>query len=294
MAFNPDLVNDAARRRLVIFAGSGVSASARTRQGNSIRDWTGFLQLAVTKITDKNDKILVQKAIIDKDYTLACELAKASIEADEWSTLVYNEFSQVADPSELHKSLISLDQRIVITTNFDKLIENTWSNLSGGTRYPTLLTDINGDVFQILKNERDYIIKIHGTVDVPESMIFDKTDYAKRVFFNWSYNEFIETLLLSYTFLFVGFSMADPAITLIIERYAQKFPNSRPHYVFLAGPIHEKLIVVAKRLRKLYIMQYDPADNHAELPKLINELADSARARRREIFADELAAVERM
>lgn len=293
MIFSKELVDDAARRRLVLFAGSGVSASARTRQGNRIRDWATFLMHATMKIADENDKAVVKKAIADKDYTLACELVKASIETQEWTNLVHDEFSHVGIPSELHKALISLNQRIIITTNFDKLIENTWSDLSGGSRYPDLLTDINDNAWEALKNDRDYIIKIHGTVDLPETMIFDRTDYAKKAFFNWYYNEFIEALLLSHTFLFIGFSMADPAITLIIERYAQKFPRARPHYAFLAGPVHEKFVQVAKRLRKLYILQYNPVDNHAELPLLIQKLSGEARARRREILADDFAALSK-
>jgi hypothetical protein len=82
--------------------------------------------------------------------------------------------------------------------------------------------------------------------------------------------------------------MADPAISLLIENYAQKYPSARPHYLFLGGVTEPKLTEISKRLRKLFVINYDTANNHAELPTLIEKLAEEGLARRKELFAQDL------
>ena len=120
-------------------------------------------------------------------------------------------------------------------------------------------------------------------------MIFSKSDYARRAFSSWIYNEYLESLLLTHTFLFIGFSMNDPAITSIIELYAQKYPKLRPHYIFQADPVDDMLSDVARSLRKLFVIKYDPRENHSELPKMLRDLQFAARVKQKEMFASLLS-----
>jgi NAD-dependent SIR2 family protein deacetylase len=181
--FNQNLVNDVAQRRVVVFVGSGVSAGAMTRSQSGIKDWIAFLSHAKSKLTNQDDKILVERLIADKDPLLACEVLKESMEPSEWADLLYQEFSQIGEPSALHKALVKLNQRITLTTNFDKLLENTWHQADERrTHYPQVINKISDDIFKIFKEERSFIIKIHGTIDDPEALIFAKADYAKRAF----------------------------------------------------------------------------------------------------------------
>ncbi|WP_082448086.1 MULTISPECIES: SIR2 family protein [unclassified Sphingomonas] len=291
VTFNRDLVDDCARRKVIVFVGSGVSAGVKTRSGQHMRDWEGFLRHAAGLINSTIDKKIVEELLLSKDYIMACEIIKSSLDENSWNNLVYEEFSKVGLVSDLHKSIASLDQRITLTTNFDKLLESTFQDASTGTHYPITISNLSEEVFHILRDDKKYIIKIHGTVDSPTSMIFAKTDYAKKAFSNWAYSEFIGTLLVSYTFLFVGFSMNDPAISLLVERYAQKFPNARPHYILQPSPINSRFRDVSKNLRKLYVIEYDPIDNHKNLALTIDALAEVTVARRREILAEELRAM---
>jgi hypothetical protein len=261
-----------------------------TRAGNRIRDWENFLRHAASRIDVDADRSLIDRLINEKEYLMACEILKESHDPNIWADLIYNEFSQVGKPSELHKAIVKLDQKIILTTNFDKLLESTWPEISSSsTHHPQVLSSISSDTFKIYKEDRNFIIKLHGTIDDPEGMVFAKADYAKKAFSNWVYNEFVESLLITHTFMFIGFSMTDPAISLLVENYAQKYPTARPHYIFQSGKIEPRLSEVAKRLRKLYIISYDNANHHAELPPLIDKLAEQGRTRRKEILANALA-----
>lgn len=283
-AFNADLVDDIAARRVVVFAGSGVSASAQTRAGARMKDWPGFLRFAATELTTGSTLDLANRLIDERDYLMACEVIKEGLEdLGRWRDLLYAEFSMIGDPSELHKSIVGLNQRVIITTNFDKLIENTWSALNAKAHhYPVVASEVKPELFRLFRDDKDYIVKLHGSIDNPDNIIFARTDYSKLAFSNWIYGEFINAILMSYTVLFVGFSMSDPAISQLIEVYAQKFPSLRPHYILQASGSNPGMAEISKTLRKLYVLEYENASgDHAQLPTLLNNLAREGSAKRK-------------
>ena len=284
--FNWELINDAANRRVVVFLGAGVSASAETRSGARIRQWGDFLKHAAGKISDEKGCALALKLIEEKDYLLACEVIRRRLDS-EWVTVVQEEFAQVANPSALHKAIIALDQRILLTTNFDKLIETAWGEVnSASTHYPVVITKLDASAFRVFRDSRDYIVKLHGTVDDPNSFIFTKSEYIERAIGSWVYADFVSALLATHTLLFIGFSMADPAITSLVERHASKLPDSRPHYIIQPGPVEDDVVQINKELRRLFVIDYDPKDNHAQLAELVEELAAKVAQRRKEILAE--------
>jgi hypothetical protein len=111
-------------------------------------------------------------------------------------------------------------------------------------------------------------------------------------FGNEKYAGFLENLLLNYTFLFVGFSMDDPAIISLMEMYALRYPSARPHYIFSPSGVPENISQIHKRLRKLAIIQYDPKNDHSELAPLVVELGKQARERQRQIISDAVTELE--
>lgn len=284
-SFNADLVDDIARRKAVLFVGAGASKWAKPHAGGSFKGWSDFLTHACTRLTDRKTIKTIKECIKNKDYLIASELLRSSLD-DRWTTLLGEEFQQAADVSRLHQVLISLNQRIVVTTNFDKLIENAWSD-SKPKRYPHVVSEVSHEAFRLFRNEDPYVIKIHGTIDSPESVIFDKSSYQRSAFSNLFYKELIGTLLLTHTFVFVGFSMDDPAVTWVIESHAYRFSDTRPHYIFVSGRQNEQLDSLSRSLRKLFVLRYSDRNNHAELADQIEELARQAQARRRQILAEQ-------
>lgn len=286
---NADLLDDLAREKAVLFLGAGVSASARTSTGGKIADWNGFLAALCNDLSEPvADQ--VKALIAAKDYLLAGEILQSTL-AEAWESKIIEHFGQKATPSPLHEALIALGQRIILTTNFDKLLEVAFEKMDAkDTHYPTVIAKMEDSVFRALKDHsRKYIIKIHGTVDDPSSRILSRSEYIRLAFGNSYYSGFLENLLLNYTFLFAGFSMDDPAIMSLMEMYSLRYPKARPHYIFAPSPIPQNIIEINKRLRKLIFIVYDPADNHAALPALVNEFAAASDARRREIFAERKA-----
>lgn len=292
LQFNPELIEDLARRRAVLFLGAGVSCSSRTKSGNPIKGWEVFLKSVLAKIDDPNLKAFAGKLIAEKDYLMACQIIRESLEDDNWDEELRQKFAQAGSISHLHKAIIALNQRVIITTNFDKLLEVAWQECKpSATHYPQIITGLDDDAFKVFRNDLEYIIKLHGSIDNPKSIIFSKSDYNKNAYGNWAYTKFIETLLITHTFVFIGFSMSDPTISYLIDMHAQHLPKSRPHYIFLPGEMPKKYIDITKTLRRLFIVPYSDVNNHAELIELVNKLAVDAQVHRRSILSEEMKAL---
>lgn len=289
--FNADLVDDLARQKVILFLGAGVTASAVTRAGTRMKGWSDFLTALCDELPGGvQDQV---KALIGaKDFLLACEIIQQELQ-DAWDRKLSDEFGQAAEPSELHRAIVELDQRLIVTTNFDKLIESCWETKLGTSRHlPRTITKIDSNAFSMLKDHSSkFLIKIHGTVDDSDKMIFSRSEYIKYTFGSSEYNSFLESMLLNYTFLFIGFSMDDPAICSLLEMYALRFPKSRPHYIFTSAGTPRNIIDINKKLRKLIVLEYDSKENHKELPDIIRALSKEMIKRKKEIFSAGLSLV---
>ena len=279
--FNADLVEDVARRRVVLFVGAGASKWAKPRSGGTFKGWAEFLTAVSMQITDLRSRRLIRKCISDGDFLMASELLKENLQ-EKWTGALSKEFQQAADVSRLHKALISLDQRILVTTNFDKLIENAWGETTA--RYPSVISKMDHKAFRLFRDDDPYLIKLHGSIDEPEDIVFDKTSYQKTAYANRFYRELIGTLLLTHTFIFVGFSMDDPAISLIVESHAHRFSDTRPHYIFLPGKPIPAIDDLSKKLRKLFVLRYSEKDAHLALATALEELAIKSQEERRRLL----------
>lgn len=279
LIFNVDLLDDLARRKVVLFIGAGASKAARPRTGGSFKDWNEFLTDANKQVQDKKIQTIINSRIKLKDYLIASELLRLNL-GEQWAQHITSEFQKAAETSRLHKALIGLEQRIIVTTNFDKLIETAWSD-SLPERHPTVISTVDHKVFRLFRNDEPYLIKLHGTIDAVESIVFDKTSYQREAFANQFYRDLIGTLLLTHTFLFVGFSMDDPALSSIVESHAYKFSDSRPHYIFTSGPANSAVDDLSRTLRKLFVIRYSPKDGHIALVEAIEEMIERVKERKK-------------
>ena len=95
---------------------------------------------------------------------------------------------------------------IFITTNYDLAIEKLFENDIDVITFPEIIIDY--------KYTRK-LYKLHGSVDYPESIIINESDYFR--FFR-DYKYFINklyTLFYEYDVIFLGYSLGDPNINLI-------------------------------------------------------------------------------
>lgn len=286
MDFTPDFLDDFVDRKVAIFLGAGVSAGVHTRTGDPVKTWAKFLE--ETSLKTRNPELIDEvKELLDKDdYLFACELLKDHFNED-WEEILKAEYEQIGEITALQEIVLKLKQRIIVTTNFDLFIESNWDKIiTEATHYLQVKNGISSDCFSAFRDGRDYLIKLHGSINAPETMIFSLSDYASKAHANWQYSTFIEMLLTTHTVLFIGFSMNDYTITNLLEVYAKKYPKSRPHYAFLPDYNSERKIRIMKSHRKLFILPYSSLDNHRELVQLLESLEMQIIDRKRYRLAD--------
>lgn len=272
MEFTPDLLDDFINMKVAIFIGAGVSSGVQTRRKEHIRTWAEFIKATAEQAGNSRLLEEVNVLVNSGDLLFACEVLKEHY-GDRWDDILRTEYEVIGGLSELQKGILKLNQRVIVTTNFDLFIENNWDQVySNATHYLQVKNGINHECFALFRDNKNYLIKIHGSINQPETMVFSLSDYAGKAYSNWQYATFIEMLLNSFTILFIGFSMKDHAITNILDSYAKKYPKSRPHYAFLADYDNEINIGIMKKHRKLFVLPYSSKDNHAELSEIITDL----------------------
>lgn len=272
IAWPDQLKRDLLSRRVVVFLGSGVSKNSIGKDGKTRPPlWGEFLEAGLKRIGSKGTQH-IRRAIKENDLLHACEWVRLRMEED-WEPFLRECFiNPVFAPAEIHKVIFNLDQRIYLTPNFDQIFENFVMNETGGQ--VTVKRYFDQDVHNFLREDRTHVIKVHGSIDSPNELIFSSFDYAKARVQHSAFYEVLDACLLSHTFLIIGCGISDPDLNLLLENQRFSFPNSRPHYLVTSSRISPDMMKSLRANRNLKCLTYDPKDHHVELLDSLRELAE--------------------
>jgi hypothetical protein len=209
-----DLISDLAQGRAVVFAGAGISLGTHGQRG-------------LPSAAD-----LTRELALESDFCQAgrCWNYDSNRRRCNWDSGCVNSYPEVAEhygeqlgrpalvaflrdridlpglkPLRTHRAIARLPVSMIVTTNWDGLMEE--SLREEGKRVATIVDNYEvafsdyGDVL---------LVKMHGSIDRPQSIIATERDYDE--FFERLPN-LVDMLLYFFatrTFLFVGYSLADP------------------------------------------------------------------------------------
>lgn len=278
-----DLVRDIAARRSVLFLGAGVSRNAQNAQGVHPREWTDYLRHLASLVTDSAQQAEVKQCIEEADLLTACELCRKYLSPPVFKTEMLKEFSGNAyRPAKIHDDLSLVDSRLVMTTNFDKLYENRANQLQDNTVIVKNYYD--KDVADVFRRQDRVVLKVHGTIDVPDETIFTRSQYALARRDYGHFYQLLRGLFVTHTFVFLGASMRDPDMQLLLEDHAYRFEGARPHYIVMPeNSARAGTLRVLEDTMNLKALLYDPAHNHQQLAVSVAALVPLVEAAREEI-----------
>lgn len=278
-----DLIEDIARRKSVLFLGAGVSKNASNSRGEHPKDWEEFLTLVAQQVNDAGKKAEVESALRDKDFLTACELAKKFLRPENFKSALLKEYaSNGYQPALIHESISRLDSRFVLTTNFDKLYETSANKVQQDTVLVKNYYDT--DAADVFRRSQRTILKVHGSIDSPDKTIFTRSDYAKARIEHAHFYRLLESLFLTHTFIFLGASMRDPDIQILLEDYAYRFAGSRPHFMVMPeGSISAGTLDVIEDSMNLRAILYSPTNYHKELADSLADLVAEVEQTRNEL-----------
>ncbi len=277
-----DLVEDIARRKCVLVLGAGVSKNSTNIAGDRPKDWKEFLMSASENIIGKTE---IRKQISSGDFLTACELIKKELGRDDFNTLVRKEFLiPQFKPAIIHQHIYNLDSRIIITPNFDKIYDTYANTTSHGSIIVKKFNE--NDIADCIRRPEHLIIKIHGSVESPDNLIFTRKDYSESRTKYRDFYHLIDALSITHTFIFIGCGTNDPDIRLLLEDYSFRFAQNKKHYIIMSkNAVHTKVREVISETMSLRALLYDPINHHEKLTESLKDLVDKVEIKRNDLAA---------
>lgn len=217
-SFIKDFVKDLAENNVALFAGAGMSRAA------GYVDWRELLKEIANdvglNVEIEHDLISLAQYHVNENGGGKAKIIRKILE----------EFAEETEATANHKILARLPISTFWTTNYDTIIEDS-------LKAANKVVDIKHQIKQLASTrpKRDVVVyKMHGDVHHPADVILTKEQYES---YYKTHEHFITALsgdLISKTFLFVGFSFADPNLDYILSRLRIQFGvNNRQHYCFI-------------------------------------------------------------
>jgi hypothetical protein len=192
----------------VLFAGAGLSRAGATRIASAppdtrIEDWAGFMdRIRRRLVLDLSPEAMKR---LPTDPLVLAQLFEAQYSRrsliDEWERAIP---LKLVKPGNLYDRIVRFPWRAIVTTNYDDLLERAFS------RRPVRKIVSDPDLTARASPDEIQIIKMHGDLATPASMVITEEDYRAYDVGRPGIALKVKQLLTEHPLLFVGFSLTDP------------------------------------------------------------------------------------
>ncbi len=211
--FPKQLLDDINNGKCIPIIGAGFSKNAILRSG-TIPLWNELGQIIANELEFEYEGNPID---IISDYehkykrSVLVEKLREFLHIDE------------AKPGKAHISFAKLYFKIIITTNFDNLLEKSFDLLKKPYQVITSEKQLGLNFSNVLTK----IIKIHGDLNNPTKLILTEADYDMFFQKNPLMTTYITSLLMNRTPLFIGYSMNDPDLRQLLKIIHSRLGNFR-------------------------------------------------------------------
>lgn len=274
------LIRKVRERRCVLFAGAGLSAQAQAGDGSRIPTWKTLLERMVDWCMNQRVQLRAEPQefldIINKGRLLVvAQELQQSLGKQLNSCLSEILHNGDAKPSIAHRVLCETDWVSVLTSNYDTLIEGAYAVHSGGILPPVFSYDGVNQAIDCLRNDKHFVFKVHGDINIPNSIVLGNRDYSRLLYQSPAYRSFLETIFATYTVLFIGFSGNDPDLDGIIDRLSAIYERSlSQHFILISedefSAIERRRLLEDKRLD---CITYQKDASHSQVVEFLKALS---------------------
>jgi len=218
--------------RVVLWIGAGVSA----RYGG-YPTWSSFLKTIAP--TSSAYSQIISDLLSKKKYTLAAELIQMDIGEEEYRTRISNAFISRSNTNKLPDNFISLGIKNIVTTNYDKLLEES---------LPSCYELITPDAFTVMCfcSDKPKIVKLHGCISAPDKCVLKLSDYAKV--YTDAFNAYLSFIFATSTVVFWGVSLAEDEPFRETLRIVQNNDTYRQKHYLINGMPTDEILGEDRRL----------------------------------------------
>lgn len=265
---------------LILFAGSGLSSQATTDKGLSPPQWAGLLkgmilwcvkERFISSEYGKHINELVENGFYFDAGQELQEIFKESTQLRHCleEILLFNELK----PGMAHSIIAKIPFRGYITTNYDDLIEREYSVQNRVTLNKFYERNLEG-VLDAYRSKKKFILKLHGDISDPTTIVLGTRSYEKLLYFNKTYMSCLEHLVIGSSIIFIGFGVNDPDLEAVLSRVATFDGRMKRHWILLPSNKFPKL--KARRLwedKGISVIQYNIDEAHSGVVRFLENLA---------------------
>ncbi len=215
---------------VILFVGAGISATL------GLPNWSQLISYISSEL-GYDDRIFKQYG---DNLTLAefYEISKGHIgELRSWMDTQWSVSIEEIKKSMIYETIVKLNFPQIYTTNYDHCLETAFT--AWHKNYKRI---IDVDDFVGIDHTATQIIKFHGDTISDSSIVLTERSYFERLAFDSPLDIKLRADMLGKSLLFIGYSLSDINIRLLIyklDQLWQKSNNSskRPKsYIFLPTP----------------------------------------------------------
>lgn len=283
---------DAFRRLHQRLYSNGNNILAVVGAGVSIRagypSWSSLLTMMAERVVSLSPQFseTIAKLGYSQDVLWRAEEYRRFLTEDRYLDLLREVFGPPVPCSPIDdciQNLVGLKFKHMLTTNYDKVLEEAhfrkmqmvpnvidWTNHSDVNEFMYRASDPGYD--------RRYVY-LHGRYNDPQRIILSDRDYTDRYLRGNDTVLRLSALFSTYTLVFVGFSLSDPALTHLLRqvRIAQG-PGAPRHFALLAlNSAKEDEMLERNRLSSKFGVEpifYSLDNSHEGLCVMVNQLSN--------------------
>ncbi|HEX3557902.1 MAG TPA: SIR2 family protein [Pyrinomonadaceae bacterium] len=275
-----DLKDAIIKGRCAAFIGAGLSVSA------GYPKWESLITILITKAANKGYIDPKKKSELEsmtktasKWLMVAQELTDSYGQAIFHTELVTLFESIGATPTAAHILITEIPFQFVVTTNYDQLIENAY--FPKFNRIPKIFTHADvSDFADSLWKQDFFILKAHGDLQKKSSIILTEKDYRTVIYSSNGYRSLLAAIFTTKTILFLGVSLSDPELHLLLTSLHDAFHGSGPYHYALVSKdeFNDTEAALWRKNFNIQCMIYEPSKGHPEVETFLKNLKDEITA----------------
>lgn len=258
------LIESINRGECTLFWGAGLSAQA------GYPTWHQLLNDIVDGLKSDGDAALaetLQQALNARQASLAAEILVTRLGRGRVVEMVRDHIRETAlKPASAIDELSRMAFANVLTSTWDGLVDRAFAG-----RQPAVVIGVSsGGLESLLTRDRFCQLRLWGSLERPDSVLFTPSEYRTAVGGNQDYAKYVTSLALSQTHFFVGATLET------IEMYlagTSALPKSRTHYALVSEePSIELSREVFRERYGVELLVYRPTPGWPEVAGFVRDL----------------------
>lgn len=285
---------------LCVFIGSGISSACSSPSGLKPPSWEDLVvklqnHLNLPKSTGASLPLRLEELLFD----LREDPDRSSAALDAIRSWVNGKPGDLVTPGKVHQELVYLNPDIIITTNFDDLIERALLSESEDAQgynvwaYPNRLlrtaNQMDADhpdwdditLGDLLKSDIPLIAKIHGSLghdpddpnsakDQLDTLVLAESGY-RTAYDQSEISPFLRAVFSTHQVMFIGYSLNDEEIRRVMSDLNTIRSSNVPHIFVQRGEavVSEKLVNYYRSNYGLAVVTLDDWDKLADSIRLM-------------------------